>query len=41
MANQVLQDALAIARAAREGAVEPSVQDALDTTIAELESKIS
>lgn len=41
MANKALEDALAITRAAREGAVEPSVQAALDATIAELESKIS
>lgn len=40
MENKPLQDALDIARAAREGAVEQSVKDALDDTISDLEAKV-
>lgn len=40
MENKPLQDALDIARAARDGSTEQHVKDALDDTISSLEAKI-
>jgi hypothetical protein len=39
--NQAAQDALDLARAMREAATDPVLQDSIDQTIAQLEAKLN